>query len=148
MDEHESVVSLHKQQDRVKQASVSASTVRRERRNQVLGRLGENLAVGYLEARQYKILGRNWRCRHGEIDIIARHDDLLAFIEVKTRSSNNFGHPFEAITMMKLSRMHSLARLWCAEHPDEKARVRLDVIGILAPRGVKPQIEHLQGVHA
>lgn len=148
MGEHKKVESHQAQQNRAQPASVSTTNVRRERRNQALGRLGEDLAVRYLEARNYEVLGRNWRCRHGEIDIIARQNDQLAFIEVKTRSSNNFGHPFEAITMPKLFRMHSLARLWCTEHPGEKARVRLDVIGILAPRGAKPQIEHLQGVHA
>lgn len=148
MGEHKRVESRLGQLGRAQHASASTAGVRNERRNQALGRLGEDLAVRYLEARNYEVVGRNWRCRHGEIDIIARHGDQLAFIEVKTRSSNNFGHPFEAITTPKLSRMHSLARLWCQEHPGEKARVRLDVIGILAPRGAKPRIEHLQGVHA
>lgn len=118
------------------------------RGNQALGRFGESLAVRYLEARGYQILDRNWRCRHGEIDIVARSGKQLAFVEVKTRSSNRYGHPFEAITPSKLSRMYVLARLWCVAHPSEGSRPRLDVIGILVARGSTPLVEHLAGVHA
>ena len=126
--------------------------------NQWLGRYGEQQAVRYLESTGYRVLERNWRCRHGEIDIVAEyiahrvgpHGAPLVFIEVKTRTSNAFGHPFEAITAGKLRRMHVLARLWCAAHPGvgPRSTVRLDVIGILAPGGKLPQIEHLEGVHA
>lgn len=120
----------------------------REARSVALGRWGEEIAVRFLEAQNYRVLERNWRCRHGEIDIVAHHNRVLAFVEVKTRSSSNFGHPFEAISRAKLSRMHVLARLWCGEHPEIPARVRLDVIGVLASRGAQPRIEHLIGVHA
>lgn len=116
--------------------------------NQELGRFGEAQAVRYLEAHGYRVLERNWRCRHGEIDVIASRDGQLAFIEVKTRTSDAFGHPFEAITPMKLRRMHLLARMWCDARPSATGRVRLDVIGILAPAGQAPRIEHLEGVHA
>lgn len=148
MGEHTSATSRRPGHDRLDQAQVEQKPAGREQRNQALGRFGEELAVGFLESRGYRVLERNWRCRHGEIDIIATRGGHLAFIEVKTRSSNNFGHPFEAISRAKLHRMHLLARLWCSQHPAELSRARLDVIGILAPRGSKPVIEHLEGVHA
>ncbi|AMB58191.1 YraN family protein [Microterricola viridarii] len=116
--------------------------------NQRLGRFGEQQAVRYLESTGYRVLERNWRCKHGEIDIVAAQDGRLVFVEVKTRTSDAFGHPFEAITAAKLRRMHVLARLWCAAHPGITGLVRLDVIGILAPAGRPARIEHLEGVHA
>ncbi|KQW07474.1 hypothetical protein ASC66_00165 [Leifsonia sp. Root4] len=119
-----------------------------ERESQRLGRFGEQQAVRYLEAQGYRVLERNWRCRHGEIDVVASRDGVLVFVEVKTRTSAAFGHPFEAITVAKLRRMHVLARLWCEARPQARGSVRLDVIGILAPIGEVPRIEHLEGVHA
>ncbi|PPL16511.1 YraN family protein [Microterricola pindariensis] len=116
--------------------------------NQWLGRYGEQQAVRYLESTGYRVLERNWRCRHGEIDVVAELRGQLVFVEVKTRTSDAFGHPFEAITAAKLRRMHVLARLWCAAHPGATGSVRLDVIGVLAPGGSLPRIEHLEGVHA
>lgn len=121
---------------------------RRESAKQILGRLGEAHAAEYLESEGYRVLERNWRCRHGEIDIVASREGVLAFVEVKTRTSDAFGHPFEAITEAKLRRMHLLARLWSAARPGNAGRPRLDVVGILAPGGVLQRVQHLEGVHA
>ncbi len=121
---------------------------RRVSAKQRLGRLGEDYAARYLVSRGYEVLARNWRCKHGEIDIVAVRDGRLAFVEVKTRTSVSFGHPFEAISAAKLHRMHVLARLWCAESSHNYGLPRLDVIGIIAPRGVPQQVQHLEGVHA
>lgn len=121
---------------------------RRESAKQVLGRLGEAHAAEYLESAGYRIIERNWRCRYGEIDIVASHQGALVFVEVKTRSSDAFGHPFEAITEAKLRRMQLLARLWSAARPGSFGRPRLDVIGILAPGGALQRVQHLEGVHA
>ena len=78
-----------------------------------LGRLGENLACYYLEKQGYRILARNFRCRrYGEIDIVATKDEVLAFIEVKTRSSTLYGQPMEAVTLLKQNKIHRCAQYY------------------------------------
>ena len=111
-----------------------------------LGRRGEDLAASHLRARGYLILDRNWRCREGEIDIVARDGDEVVFVEVKTRSSLAYGHPLEAITVRKLARLRLLSGRWCGAHPDAGRRIRIDVVGVIAPRDAPPRIEHLERV--
>ena len=127
-----------------------------------LGRRGEDCAAAYLERAGYRIIARNWRCREGEIDVIVAQTDIVAFVEVKTRSSTRFGHPFEAITAVKLARMRRLAAVWCAQSDIWPHRIRLDVIAVImgptviraaapstAPStapSAEPIIEHLIGV--
>lgn len=111
-----------------------------------LGRKGEDLAVQYLQGRGFDVIDRNWRCDQGEIDVIARQDDAVVFVEVKTRSSTAYGHPFEAITLSKMARMRRLAAAWCAQAQPRPANIRIDAIAIIAPRNAQAQIEHLQGV--
>ena len=84
--------------------------------NKEKGALGENLAAQYLEKLGYKILERNWHfSRTGEIDIIALDRDALVFVEVKSRKSTAFGHPFEAIDEKKYNQVHSIARAYMAQ---------------------------------
>ena len=111
-----------------------------------LGRRGERLAEQHLEARGYRLIERNWRCRHGEIDLVMRGGDVIAFVEVKTRTSTAFGHPLEAITPVKLARLRRLAGLWRDAHPAERGRSRIDAVSVLAPRDQPPTVEHLVGV--
>lgn len=113
-----------------------------------LGRRGERIAERALVARGYEILDRNWRCPDGEIDLVARDGDALVFIEVKTRSSTAFGHPFEAITPGKLSRLRRLAAIWLHDHHPVSgvARLRVDAVGVIAPTGAPATIEHLEGI--
>jgi putative endonuclease len=111
-----------------------------------LGRHGEDLACAYLVAAGLKILQRNWRCPHGEIDIVARDGSTIVVAEVKTRSDLAFGHPFEAITPVKLARLRRLAGIWRSTHPDAGKGLRIDAVAILAPRQGEPVIEHLSGV--
>ncbi len=79
-----------------------------------LGRAGEDLAAAWYEARGYEVVARNWRCRAGELDIVARRDRLYVFCEVKTRSSDAFGVPAEAVGPAKRARLRRLAALWFA----------------------------------
>ncbi len=116
-----------------------------------LGRRGERIAERALIGRGYRILDRNWRCREGEIDLVARDGDALVFVEVKTRSSDAFGHPFEAITAAKLARLRRLASAWLAAGGQRTAigsagRIRIDAIAVLAPRDAPATLEHLEGV--
>jgi len=111
-----------------------------------LGRRGEGLAAQFLTDAGYVIVERNWRCSQGEIDIVALDGAELVFVEVKTRTSVAFGHPFEAITAPKMARLRRLAGAWCEVHPGRYRSIRIDAIGILAGRGVEPTIEHLRSV--
>ena len=75
-----------------------------------LGNIGEQIAVEYLEENNYKILKRNFYCKQGEIDIIAKDNQEIVFIEVKTRSSLDFGQPSEAVNKLKQKHMYRSAK--------------------------------------
>ena len=114
-----------------------------------LGAYGERLACRYLVEHGYTILDRNWRCVRGEIDIIAKGPGALVVCEVKTRTSELFGAPFEAVTRRKLGRLRLLAGLWLEGQPrgqHRRSQLRLDVISILKPPGCPPRLEHRIGV--
>jgi len=112
-----------------------------------LGRRGEELAARFLERAGLVVVERNWRCRHGEIDLVAKDGDELVFVEVKTRSGLGYGHPFEAITPVKLARLRRLAGLWCLAHAGGAASIRIDAVAVVASRSGEPTVEHLRGVH-
>ena len=114
-----------------------------------LGPLGERLAEQHLVACGYTLVERNWRCARGEIDLVMRDGEDTVFIEVKTRSGLGFGHPLEAITAAKLSRLRGLAGEWCRarrEAGEVIGRIRIDAVAVIAPRHAPARIEHLAGV--
>jgi len=111
-----------------------------------LGRWGEDVAAARLTALGYAIVDRNWRCPRGELDIVARVRGGTAFVEVKTRTSTAFGHPFEAITSAKLARLHALALAWCREHPGRHGRIRVDVVAVVGAVGDEPIVELMTDV--
>lgn len=115
-------------------------------RNLELGAQGEDLAVGHLAAGGMTILERNWRCRYGELDVIATDGDTVVFVEVKTRSGRGYGTPAEAVTFAKQSRIRRLAGLWLREQPRGWTRVRFDVVSVLVEPGHEPTLEHLRAV--
>jgi putative endonuclease len=98
-----------------------------------IGIRGEDLACAELERLGMQVLERNWRCRLGEIDIVAaeagRTGLTLVFCEVKCRSGLGFGHPLEAITYAKMRTLRQLAALWMREHRRKASSIRLDAIG-------------------
>lgn len=111
-----------------------------------LGALGEQLAVEHLTGLGLRIVARNWRCRYGELDIIAAEADrTVVFVEVKTRSGDGFGGLAEAVTPMKVRRLRRLAGMWLAGQDTRWAGVRIDVIGVRVGRQRKPEIFHLHG---
>jgi len=111
-----------------------------------LGRAGEERAVDHLRRSGYRILDRNWRCPQGEIDIVAEHHGALAVIEVKTRTSEAYGHPFDAIDARKASRLWRLAMAWIAAHPDEARgrHLRVDAIAVTGADPATGRLEHLE----
>lgn len=117
-------------------------------RSRELGVRGEETAARHLERSGYRIVERNWRCRDGELDIIAETDEVVAVVEVKTRTGHGAGHPFEAVTPAKVQRLRRLALAWAHEHPTEGRILRLDVIGITVSASGDDVVEHLEGVGA
>ena len=113
-----------------------------------LGDYGEHLACRYLLAEGLTILDRNWRCDRGYIDVVESDGRDLVVCEVKTRTSEAFGAPFEAVTWRKQRRLRRLAGLWRDEHADvaRGLDLRIDVISILRPPAGRAQLEHLRGV--
>ena len=110
-----------------------------------IGDRGEQFAVDHLCAHGVQIVGRNWRCDLGEIDIVGIDGDTLVFYEVKTRRSTRFGTPVQAVTPSKAQRLRRLAARWMNEHPHRASCVRVDVLG-LTVRGRSIDIEHVRGV--
>lgn len=113
-----------------------------------IGALGEQLAVEHLESLGLRVLVRNWRCRYGELDVIAADEAarIVVFVEVKTRTSDQFGGIVHAVTPQKVRRLRRLAGLWLARQDGSWAAVRIDVIGVRIGRKRNPEITHLQGV--
>ena len=115
-----------------------------------IGIRGEDLACAELQRQGMQILERNWRCRLGEIDIVATESGAngltLVFCEVKCRSGLGFGHPLEAITYAKMRTLRQLAAVWMREHRIKASTIRLDAIGVvLAPRA-DPSVTHVRAV--
>ncbi len=100
----------------------------RQRKN--LGVRGEDMAVDFLEKKGYTILCRNYRCRSGEIDIIARKKKILCFIEVKARSTRAFGTPQEAVTPRKQHKIGRVALDFLQRHKLENNPARFDVVAV------------------
>lgn len=113
-----------------------------------IGALGEELAVEYLRSRGLQILARNWRCRYGELDVIAADAQagVLVFVEVKTRTTDRFGGVAQAVTPQKVRRLRRLAGLWLAAQHGSWAQVRIDVVGVRIGNAATPEITHVQGV--
>jgi putative endonuclease len=114
----------------------------KKRGNLIRGQFGESLVVEQCTVLGHEILDRNWRIKEGEIDIVSMDSEgTFHFIEVKTRSSLAFGHPFEAITPLKLMRMQRLALAWLATHDCFGCAYVLDIASVLIAADGKHTIE-------
>lgn len=113
-----------------------------------LGAFGEQLAVAHLTGLGLQILHRNWRCRYGELDVIAADiaTRTVVFVEVKTRTTDGYGGVLQAVTEPKVRRLRRLAGLWLAGQQQRWAVVRIDVIGVRVGRQRIPELTHLEGV--
>lgn len=110
-----------------------------------LGKWGEEVAEKYLKKRGYTILSKNFRCRMGEIDLIALDHDHLVFIEVKTRKNQNYGLPCEAVNHEKIKHLKRTAAFFIATCPVDHKEERLDVIEILT-QGGRTYLHHIENV--
>ncbi|MTE21213.1 YraN family protein [Streptomyces sp. TRM43335] len=120
--------------------------------NNALGRYGEDLAARRLRESGMAVLDRNWRCRDGEIDIVARDADALVVCEVKTRRTGPYGHPTAAIGPNRAARLRRLASHWLTQRwltrygRPPTGGVRIDLVGVVLPERGAPQVQHLRGV--
>lgn len=112
----------------VEPAGVGVDRVGRRR---ALGIRGEELAAAWYEANGYEVVARNWRCHHGELDLVLRQGRLFVFCEVKARSSLAYGSPLEAVTHAKRQRIRHLASRWLDDSPVRPRGIRFDVVGVL-----------------
>lgn len=118
-----------------------------------LGRYGEDVAAQHLVGAGLTVLARNWRCREGELDIVACEGDALVICEVKTRRGVGFGTPLDAVTPAKAARIRRLAAHWLAVQRADGERasgvgysqVRFDVVSVLRPATGPAIVEHLRG---
>ncbi len=115
---------------------------KRGKRNKNLGKRGEDAAARFLYSRGYQILERNWECYAGEADIIAKDDNCIAFVEVKTRHNCNKGFPSDAVGKEKRERYEKIALAYLEKTDQANMVVRFDVISIIVLAPDKAMIRH------
>ena len=108
-----------------------------------LGDRGEAIAARHLERAGWIILDRNFRMGRKEIDLVARRDEVVAFVEVKTRAGPGFGHPLEAITWRKRREIQQVAAAWIDRHAALPVSYRFDAVAVLFRAGDQPLVEHV-----
>jgi putative endonuclease len=119
-----------------------SNPVRKSRKE--LGRWGEQLAASHLESLGYQVIERNWRCRRGEIDLVASAGEVLVFVEVKTRRGRDHGMPEEAVTKAKVRRLLELSQRYLLENDLEDVDWRIDLVAVeLNHQGELIRCEHV-----
>ena len=117
------------------------------RHNLRLGSYGETCAARHLTRTEgMVVLDRNWRCDHGEIDLVLRDQHVLVVCEVKTRSSERFGSAIEAVSATKARRLRVLAAMWCEAHRVKVRDIRIDLVGVLLDGSTVVRVDHARGV--
>jgi putative endonuclease len=96
-----------------------------------LGIAGEDAAAAWYLANGYEVVARNWTCRDGELDLVVRRQRVIVFCEVKTRSTNAFGSPAEAVNRVKRQRLRVLAAKWLDDYPVPAREIRFDVVSVV-----------------
>lgn len=115
-------------------------------RSTQVGADGETLVASFLLAKGASIIARNWRIKEGEIDLVARIEGTLIFVEVKSRTSDKYGHPLESIGAEKARRLQRLALAWISIHDQWGADYRIDCAAVNFRNGLKPSIDYREGV--
>lgn len=113
--------------------------------NIVKGRRGEDIVCSYLQSLGYSVIDTNWHySKNAEIDIIAKDKNTLVFIEVKTRSSLNYGHPFESITQAKINKINSAILAYLSTYDKKYDSYRIDGVAVIGLKN--PTIEHIKNI--
>ncbi len=124
--------------------SLSTTHMTNAKPTQPFGRYGEQLVVRHLENSGYQIITTNWRCSLGEIDIVAQKENILIFVEVRSRHAENTEPSFESVNKRKQSKLAALANEYIDTHKLDEMMWRIDVIGVAIPRSGKTIIEHVE----
>ena len=110
-----------------------------------IGRRAEDLAAALLEAHGYSIIERNWRRPEGELDLVADHRGILVFVEVRSRTGEERGHPLETVDARKRARVVRTARLYLETAQPAATAFRFDVVGVtFPPGGGQPVLIHVE----
>jgi putative endonuclease len=107
-----------------------------------LGRRGEDAAAAFYERNGYRVVDRNFRCNAGELDLVAAGRGVIVFCEVKTRATDHFGLPAEAVSIRKQGRLRRLAARWLEQRRPGAADVRFDVVSVIVRDG-RLQLTHI-----
>ncbi len=108
------------------------------------GKQGEQLAAAYLQGQGYQIVARNWRCKYGEVDLIARKDAVLVFVEVRTRHAATTEAAFASIQQQKQAKMRAAALAYLHNNDLQEQAWRIDVMGIALRHNGTAQIDHVE----
>jgi len=108
------------------------------------GDAGEEAAVRFLEAQGWRVRHRNWTCRFGELDVVAEREDLVCFVEVRTRSTATWGDPSHSVSFAKQRRVVRAALRYLFAHDLRGRMLRFDVISVVG-RGANATVEHIPG---
>ena len=112
-------------------------------RKHSIGKIGEILAANYLLKNKYDIIERNFMCRQGEIDIIAKEADEYVFVEVKTRTNQLYGNPVDAVNDLKIKHIYKSIEYYIYKNEIENENIRIDVIQVYL-KGKKAHINHIK----
>jgi len=117
-------------------------------KKQETGKLGERVALKALQKKGYRILEKNYRCRYGEIDLVARHRNDIVFVEVRSKTGDSFGLPEESITAAKKHKLVATALDYMTNHPRLPENWRIDFVAVeLDPSGGAPKrVEIMENV--
>ncbi|WP_432665121.1 YraN family protein [Wukongibacter baidiensis] len=111
-----------------------------------IGDIGEEKAAQFLKRKGYNILDRNYRCRFGEIDIIAHNKECYIFVEVKTRKDESFGRPIESISRVKISRILKTLKFYLAQNKIYDSDIRVDAIEVIMKNPKDIKINHIENI--
>ena len=113
--------------------------------NKITGATGERAAAELLRKKGYEILERNFQTKFGEIDLVCRKDEVTVFVEVKTKTSDEFGEPWEMVNQYKLEQVKRMGELWNIKN-NWQGQCRIDVVGVWLKEGQVDKIEHWKNV--
>ena len=111
--------------------------------NRSLGTRGEEIALVYLKKRRFRVIETNYRCKCGEIDIIARDGSVIVFVEVKTRRTESYGPPQLSVTPFKQRQISKAALTWLVQNRLVESNARFDVVGVVLREG-EPVVDHIK----
>ena len=110
------------------------------------GSRGENLAAAFLQGKGFRLIGQNWRCALGEIDLIMERDGDVRFVEVNTRQTTTYGYPEQAITPTKLKHLARAIELWLRQSKMRPKRYQADAVAIQFSPQKEPEIRWIEGI--